>query len=68
MVGKPKYTRGDKVKIVYYEEVKYGTIEIVDAYGTFEQNEEPSYDVMIEAENAIWKHVRESWIVDLVKN
>jgi hypothetical protein len=68
MIGKPKYTYGDQVKISYYGKETVGTIVIVDAYGTFEQNDEPSYDVMIEAENTVWKHVNESWIIGTIEN
>lgn len=47
--GKPKYKLGQTVMFkapgdIYAE----GTIEIVDSYGTFFQNEEPSYDIMCE--------------------
>lgn len=28
-------------------------IQIVDAYGTFEQGDEPSYDICVEEENGI---------------
>ena len=41
-----------------------GKVAIVDSYGTFEQNEEPSYDIFVEDFNsdggALVKHIRES--------
>jgi len=42
-----------------------GKVYIVDPYGTFEQNEEPSYDVMVEnykgsGQACLVKHIRES--------
>lgn len=42
-----------------------GKVYIIDAYGTFEQNEEPSYDIMVEEYNGtgkpcLVKHIRES--------
>lgn len=42
-----------------------GKVYIVDRYGTFEQKEEPSYDIMVEnynntGKNCLIKHVRES--------
>ena len=41
MIGKPKYTYGDKVEYKWPKsENKVGIIEIGDSYGTFEQNEE----------------------------
>lgn len=36
-----------------------GYIAIVDRYGTFEQNEEPSYDVYVSEMNTLFKHIRE---------
>lgn len=63
-VGNPKYAYGD---IVEFNLQGYGTlhgeINIIDAYGTFEQSEEPSYDVMVEDLNGqpcLVKHIRES--------
>lgn len=66
MLGQPKYKRGDTVSFEMRGEVVAGEVYIVDAYGTFEQNEEPSYDVMIvqdHSEKCLVKHVRESWIL-----
>lgn len=69
MIGNPKYKVGDKVKfkiIPYKEDVEIeliGEVSIVDSYGTFEQNEEPSYDIMVDDYNGIsclFKHFRES--------
>lgn len=70
MLGHPKYNRDEKVKFkIIHENREYtlsGYIYIVDAYGTFEQNEEPSYDIMAHApfepfngEEILFKHVRE---------
>lgn len=62
MIGKPKYRRGDSVCFEARGEMKTGTVHIVDAYGTFEQAEEPSYDIMVEEENCLYKHCRESLV------
>ena len=66
-LGKPKYKIDDEVG--FYLDDKYfkGKVYIVDKWGTFEQNEEPSYDVMIEdfgkkGNSCLVKHVRESLI------
>lgn len=74
MIGKPKYKYGDIVtfEILDNDDKKYrvtGYIYIVDAYGTFEQNEEPSYDIMVERSHldntpCLYKHIRESYIVE----
>ena len=76
ILGKPKYKYGDTVcfetKFPGSEEVFLlkGTVDIVDAYGTFGQKEEPSYDVrapfpneegvLVEGRSALYKHIRES--------
>lgn len=48
MLGKPKYKREDKVKFPCRGTEKIGKVYIVDANGTFEQQEEPSYDIQVE--------------------
>ena len=62
MIGSPKYKRGDRVSFTFKEEIKTGYVYIVDAYGTFEQDEEPSYDIMVDEENCLYKHFRESLV------
>ena len=48
------------------EEELEGIIQVVDAWGTFEQNEEPSYDILCEKKNCLYKHVLESEIIELM--
>ena len=60
MIGKPKYAYQETVKFVIGGDIKVGTVEIIDAYGTFFQSEEPSYDVLVKEENCLYKHIRES--------
>ena len=66
MLGQPKYERYDIVKFYFGKEEKEGYIYIVDAYGTFEQDEEPSYDIMVDGgdESGLYKHCRESRIIE----
>lgn len=61
VLGKPKYHRDDMVYFRWGTEEKTGKIHIIDAYGTFEQSEEPSYDIL--AEEGLYKHVRESEVL-----
>jgi hypothetical protein len=68
MIGHPQYKRNDVVSFKFKDEVKTGTVYIVDAYGTFEQNEEPSYDILVESENTLYKHVRESKVDECTKS
>lgn len=71
IVGKPFFQREDKVGfyLTPYKETEQkffvGKVYIVDAWGTFEQNDEPSYDIMVENYNnsgqpCLVKHVRQS--------
>ena len=75
MIGKPKYEFGDTVVFsVVHDDYKLslmGVVYIVDAYGTFEQNEEPSYDVMVanglsDGVPCLYKHIRESEIISSI--
>ena len=61
---KPEYDLNDIVAFEYYGKLLRGKISVVDAFGTFEQHEEPSYDILVDGEPSwtLYKHVRESWI------
>ncbi len=68
--GKPKYQRGDKVRFSYRkrdsEALEYlnGEVWIVDSYGTFFNDSEPSYDIYAVNEDwpdgCLFKHIPES--------
>lgn len=69
MLGKPKFNFGDTVSCVFTDDGKdfavIGTVEIIDVWGTFEQNEEVSYDLMVKdwrgsGTPVFVKHIRES--------
>lgn len=81
-IGRPKYSRGDIVQFTFSyrphprekddDELREfkgtGEIEIVDAYGTFEQAKEVSYDILgpsVDDPNVqcLYKHIGESSIV-----
>ena len=69
MLGKPKYNYGDEVKFkVKLRDKEYelvGKVEIIDKYGTFEDNSDVSYDIMVEEGNfpvgypCLFKHFSE---------
>lgn len=76
MIGKPKFKKDEMVKFKLSDNKKNyvfeGKILIVDAYGTFEQNEEVSYDILVEGKfvcetPCLVKHVRESDVLESVK-
>ena len=71
MLGKPKFDYNDKVKFKIIEENDkeielIGTVAIIDAYGTFGQNKEVSYDIMVDSKSGNWpilyKHIVESLV------
>ena len=41
-----KYNYQEKVEFKFNDSTKVGYIEIIDRFGTFEQSDEPSYDIM----------------------
>lgn len=75
-MDKPKYKRGDKVRFHVPETVNWGgevvhaemdiegVVEIVDAFGTFMQHDEPSYDIYNKANNMLYKHCRQSDVIE----
>lgn len=69
--GNPIFKYEDKVGfyLMPYKETEekffIGKVYIIDAYGTFEQDEESSYDIMVEdfngsGEPCLVKHIRQS--------
>ncbi len=65
-LGYPKYSLNDIVTFDYSGKILTGKVGIVDAYGTLGQEEEPSYDIIVEDGSpwTLYKHVRESWITE----
>lgn len=66
-LGVPHYKLNDRVEFRFDKGdgeygIYNGTVAVVDAYGTFGQNEMPSYDIMITESGAkcICKHIPES--------
>ena len=56
------YHVNDTVSFLLDGEKYVGTIEIVDAFGTYFDNSEPYYDIHIQEKNLLVKHVRQSCI------
>lgn len=57
------HTIGDIVTFMCGNEKKKGIIAIVDAYGTFEKTDIRSYDIWVEDDNMLYKHVTGTWII-----
>lgn len=66
MKGKPKYKCGDIVKFQLGESVKTGVVYIVDAYGTFDDPSDASYDVLVknDEEHCLYKHISERYVIN----
>lgn len=66
MIGNPKYKYGDKVVFEYRGEKIVGEIYIIDAYGTFLDSNDVSYDIIVYEPTpytngrAVFKHITES--------
>lgn len=60
MIGKPKFKVSDWVSFNWEGKEIEGEVWIVDAYGTFFQTKEPSYDVFSPKECMLYKHMEES--------
>lgn len=71
MLGKPKFNYDDRVgfKILENgeEKIKIGTIGIIDKFGTFFDDSDVSYDILVEenGERCLYKHIREDgvWLI-----
>ena len=75
-LGKPKYKVGEEGCFVYgkdSDQKEKGRICIIDAYGTWEQQKEVSYDILGSKseepdKRTLFKHIRESEIVNIKEN
>ena len=63
MLGKPKHKVGDTVKFIFGNELKTGIVFVVDKYGTFDNSTDVSYDILVEDENMLYKHIQEKYVV-----
>lgn len=62
MLGKPKFKEGQKVKFTIGKDTLEGSVYIIDEYGTFEYDEDVSYDIMVESKNCLYKHIPEKLV------
>ena len=75
MIGHPLYDYGDVVQFQVFtkdenderkEYIKEGVIIIIDKYGTFFDDSDVSYDILVESENMLYKHFTESSVIKKV--
>ena len=68
MLGNPKYKYGEEVLFDLDGRSLKGRIYIVDAYGTFFDNSDVSYDIMVEESphfnntRCLYKHINEKFV------
>ena len=68
MIGKPKYKENCKVEFAIYEnDTRIGVIYVVDKYGTFFDKSDVSYDIFVEEENMLYKHINEKYVKRKIK-
>lgn len=68
MRGHPKFKYKEKVKFQCGDEIKEGTIYIIDEYGTFSDPSDVSYDIMStmdDGRQCLYKHVTEKFVSKL---
>lgn len=69
MIGKPKYKAFDKVEFLFNEnELHEGVIRVVDELGTFFNKSDVSYDIYVEEENVLYKHINEKYVKRKINN
>jgi len=65
MKGHPKYKIGDNVKFTLEDRTYHGNVYIVDEYGTWDDDSDVSYDVMVNDwgdnhdKECLFKHITE---------
>ena len=62
MLGKPKFKESEKVTFILNGSTKVGTVYIIDKFGTFFDDTDVSYDIMVEEDNCLYKHIRENGV------
>ena len=58
----PNCKVGDELTFFCGDTLKKGVVLIVDAHGTFDNPGIPSYDIFVEEENILYKHVSNEMI------
>jgi len=67
MKGKPKYKEGDIVRFLgENDEIIPGGIAIVDPYGSFFDDSDVCYDILVEDRNIFYKHVNEKRVKEKI--
>lgn len=65
MIGKPKFKYEENVTFQFGEQLKKGTIYIIDEYGTWDDRSDVSYDIMSTTDDGrqcLFKHINEKYV------
>lgn len=62
MSEKPKFNLNDVVSFSLCGKKKQGIIYIIDKYGTFFDKSDVSYDILVDEENMLYKHINEKFV------
>lgn len=68
MLGKPKYKYEESVEFEVSGYTLIGKVHIIDAYGTFFDNSDVSYDIWVEnsphynGQPCLYKHISEKYV------
>ena len=67
MKGNPKFKYEEKVKFKFNDEIKEGTIYIIDKYGTWDDSSDVSYDIIsiYNGKECLFKHITEKLVSKL---
>ena len=67
MKGNPKFKYEEKVKFKFNDEIKEGTIYIIDKYGTWDDPSDVSYDIIstYNGKECLFKHITEKLVSKL---
>lgn len=64
MKGFPKFELGQLVRFNFGNEKKEGRIEIIDKFGCIDFPNDVSYDILVEDENCLYKHIQEKEVYE----
>ena len=62
MIGNPKFKRGDVVTFTIGEKEITGKVFVVDVFGIWLDRSDVHYDIMVEEQNMLYKHVKEKQV------
>ena len=62
MLGNPKFDYEQTVHFKIDNKDKIGVIWVVDSFGTWDYDKDVCYDIFVESENVLYKHIPEYFV------